>query len=577
MSGPLVTVVVPTRNRAHLLRRLLKALAEQEFPDYEVVAVDDASEDETWALLESWQGERKTPVRVDSQSGSYVARNVGWRAASADLIAFTDDDCIPDTRWLSSLVESLSSRQIVAVQGKTLASPGEITPFTHQIQQTSAGPPYRTANILYRRDELERQGGFRDLPWYADNIFGLHARGAGAIAFAPDAVVHHPPRPREWRSRSAWLDRFRADEVYRRELRQLGEEALPVPGRLLPLLLWVLRPLLKQSLVHARFAVRHPREYAHGMAPMFKEKVAMLSAMREFWRPPSTEAREPLPPLSQDPLISVIVLTKDRPALLEQTLAALAAQSYAPREVIVADNGSGSALSTGEAGASRVIDVPGLSLGAARQAAVDLASGEVVAFTDDDCLPDRQWLCRVVRSFQVNPNWHGVQGRTEAGPGPLGWHTVEVSAPNSLFQTCNIAYRSEAVRRAGGFDTRFEAWFEDTALGARVLSHGPIGWEHAALVVHQAVPARPITVDRWRQILADERLLAKQYASFYRRTRAPFSLASIVLRLLLGSPAKTLIKAAPRAQDDPTGYICLAARLLRERLALLVVLWPTRR
>jgi len=70
-----------------LLRRVLKALAEQEFPDYEVVVVDDVSEDETWALLEGWQGERKIAIRVDSQNGSYAARNVGWRAASADLIA----------------------------------------------------------------------------------------------------------------------------------------------------------------------------------------------------------------------------------------------------------------------------------------------------------------------------------------------------------------------------------------------------------------------------------------------------------------------------------------------------------
>jgi GT2 family glycosyltransferase len=310
---------------------------------------------------------------------------------------------------------------------------------------------------------------------------------------------------------------------------------------------------------------------------MFGEKVEMLRAMRDLRRSSSNAAPEPLPPLSDDPLISVVILTRDRQALLEQTLTALGKQSYALREVIVADNANGGSVPIAQAHAARVVHAPGLSLGAARQAAVDGAVGEIVAFTDDDCLPDRQWLCRIVHSLRDHPDWHGVQGRTEAARGPLGSHAVAVSAPNSLFQTCNMAYRSAAIRRSGGFDTRFEAWFEDTALGARVLSHGPIGWEPEAVVVHQAVPAEPITAERWKRIVADERLLASEYASFYRRTRGPLALVSIVSRTLVGSPVKALIRAAPRAPGDPTGYVRLVSRLGRERMALLAALWQTRR
>jgi glycosyltransferase involved in cell wall biosynthesis len=301
----------------------------------------------------------------------------------------------------------------------------------------------------------------------------------------------------------------------------------------------------------------------------------MLLAMWDFWRTPRPSASEPLPALSVDPLVSVVILTRDRPALLEQALQALERQGYPNREIVVADNGEGSAVEVAQRYAARAIHVPDVSLGAARQEAVGIASGEIVAFTDDDCLPDPEWLARIVRAFRSHADWHGVQGRTEAGPGPLDYHTISVPAPNSLFETCNMAYRAASLLRSGGFDARFRAWFEDTSLAARVLSHGPIGWEPDALVVHQAVPRRPMTVDRWRMILADERLLASQYPSFYRRARAPFPLLSVVLRALIGAPIKTLVRTAPRIMDDPLGYVRLIARLFRDRLALLEALRET--
>ena len=87
----------------------------------------------------------------------------------------------------------------VGVQGVTLHQPGTITPFTHQIEQRRPGAPYRTCNILYRREVLDRLGGFDgSLRWYADNILGLRARQLGGIAFASEAVLAlRTPRPRE--------------------------------------------------------------------------------------------------------------------------------------------------------------------------------------------------------------------------------------------------------------------------------------------------------------------------------------------------------------------------------------------
>jgi GT2 family glycosyltransferase len=195
-----------------------------------------------------------------------------------------------------------------------------------------------------------------------------------------------------------------------------------------------------------------------------------------------------------------------------------------------------------------------------------------VAFTDDDCLPAPDWLERLVAALHADAALRGVQGRTVAEEGPVGSHAVEVSEPNRLYQTCNIAYRREALERVGGFDSAFDGWFEDTALAARVLEDGPIGFAGDALVTHVAVPRRPLDREAWRRVIADERRLAERYPRFYHRTRAPAPVLGIVARWLLGSPVKTALRQRPRRPGEIWPYLRLLGALLRERWDLVRVL-----
>ncbi|MEA2352273.1 MAG: mycofactocin glycosyltransferase, partial [Thermoleophilaceae bacterium] len=91
--------MVPTRDRAERLPVLLEALAAQTLARdrYEVVAVDDGSADDTPRVLAAADVDRV--VRHERSRGPAAARNSGWRAASAPLVAFTDDDCRPEPGW----------------------------------------------------------------------------------------------------------------------------------------------------------------------------------------------------------------------------------------------------------------------------------------------------------------------------------------------------------------------------------------------------------------------------------------------------------------------------------------------
>ncbi len=208
---PRVSVVVPTYKRLELLTRCLDALLEQDFApeDYEVIIVDDANCAETKRLV-ALQAEKARhcgqtllyiPVTSPCSPGPAAARNVGWRAARAEWIAFTDDDCIPCREWLKAGVAAMADG-VAGVSGRLLV-PVEGVPTDYEYNASRLGEnDFVTANCFYRRDALQAVGGFDErftCAWREDSdlAFTLKAQGA-VLVHAPDALVVHPVRPAPW-------------------------------------------------------------------------------------------------------------------------------------------------------------------------------------------------------------------------------------------------------------------------------------------------------------------------------------------------------------------------------------------
>jgi len=89
---PLVSVVIPTYNRASLLERALRSVFNQTYNNLEIIVVDDASSDETSDVVKTIHDERVRYLRHDTNRGGSAARNTGIRAACGEYIAFLDDD-----------------------------------------------------------------------------------------------------------------------------------------------------------------------------------------------------------------------------------------------------------------------------------------------------------------------------------------------------------------------------------------------------------------------------------------------------------------------------------------------------
>ena len=196
MAPPAVSVVIPTHRRETRLAFALESLAAPTLAAerFEVIVV--RSEDEPGA-------DRAIPpegVQVreitSTRAGTGIQRNLGWRAARAPIVAFTDDDCRAAPQWLERLIEALDDERWI-VQGRTEPDPDErhlLHGIARSIRNEHASGWYETCNIAYARSALDRLGGFDESIEFLgeDADLGARATRAGAtLRFADDALVWH--------------------------------------------------------------------------------------------------------------------------------------------------------------------------------------------------------------------------------------------------------------------------------------------------------------------------------------------------------------------------------------------------
>src|SRR5260370_14381025 len=195
------SVVVPSYRRAELLPRLVAALEAQTVTSnqIEVIIVDNGSHDGTGEVLAELADQsrlRLRPLSVDVNRGPAGARNLGWRSAVAPIVAFIDDDCVPDPRWIETGLRLLGAdRHIGIVQGRTVQRRDPaITAWTVYRQVRELSGLWEGCNLFVRRAALEESGGFDEsIGWYGeDTALGWSVLEAGwEGAFEDDALVMH--------------------------------------------------------------------------------------------------------------------------------------------------------------------------------------------------------------------------------------------------------------------------------------------------------------------------------------------------------------------------------------------------
>ena len=215
MSDPRCTIVIPVRDRAGLTRRCLEAiLGDPPQVSFEIVVVDDASTDETPALLES-QPDTVRSLRREQSGGFAVACNDGAAAARGELLVFLNNDTDPRPGWLDALADHADAHPAAAAIGAKLLFPDETVqhagvvicqdgrprhlyagfPADHPaVTKSRAFQAVTAACMLVRRAAFEQAGGFD--PAFRNSLedvdLCLRLRESGAeVHYCAASVVTH--------------------------------------------------------------------------------------------------------------------------------------------------------------------------------------------------------------------------------------------------------------------------------------------------------------------------------------------------------------------------------------------------
>src|SRR5579872_6539954 len=287
---PLISVIVPTRNRSALLARLLESLGRLEYASWEALVIDDGSTDGTSEVVRGFL-DRGLPLGYLYQAWSKMgaARNRGLLHARGEIVAFTDDDCVVDPGGLSAIARTFERHpEALGVQGKTITDRAAMTPFTRQVDQPEGGPPYRTCNIAYRTSIVRELDGFDpQLIRGEDAVMGMRVLERGPIVFAPDAVVCHPPRPKEWADRRAWRTLLESELHFKRTYPQYMAARSPTLSLQKAehvLSRWLVLPVRRYWRWHYAYLRREPLEYLRYVPLIIREKLALFSLLPFFLR-----------------------------------------------------------------------------------------------------------------------------------------------------------------------------------------------------------------------------------------------------------------------------------------------------
>lgn len=211
MSNIKISVIVPTYNRLQLLKNQVNALMSQSIPSeqYEVLVVNDGSEDGTKTYLDQVGGfYGNLHVFHHQNGGPAKARNTALKAARGKIIAFTDDDCIVDRDWLTT-VQLQWNDSIIGMQGATYTDREKVTPLTHQIENETGHNSVPTCNAAYLKSALICINGFDESfpsPHNEDADVSWRIQQMGTVMFCPQMRVYHPPRKDSFRKVSRRME-----------------------------------------------------------------------------------------------------------------------------------------------------------------------------------------------------------------------------------------------------------------------------------------------------------------------------------------------------------------------------------
>jgi len=207
IQWPSISVIVCTYNGSKSIKDTLESLTKLEYPNYEVIIVNDGSNDKTEEIAKEYCNKYGFSLITTENRGLSNARNTGLDSATGEIIAYLDDDACPDPNWLNYLALSFLKTNHAGIGGPNIAPEGDgiiadcvsHVPGnpSHVLISDEKAEHLPGCNMAFRKDSLKAVGGFDPQFWIAgddvDICWRLQQRG-WTLGFSPSAVVWHHRR-----------------------------------------------------------------------------------------------------------------------------------------------------------------------------------------------------------------------------------------------------------------------------------------------------------------------------------------------------------------------------------------------
>lgn len=190
-----ISVIIPSYERPVHLSKLLSRLSQSTFRKFEVIVVDQSARP---ISLKRFNNKLNIKYHRVNFRGAALARNYGATLAEGTILAFTDDDCIPDEKWLDHAYSCFKKNKLVGLEGRIYPEKHKSNPQKFRIVSNIGreGIAFMTANLFVLRKCFWQIGGFdegfNEPHFREDTDFGWRLQRIGMVMFSDNVKVLHP-------------------------------------------------------------------------------------------------------------------------------------------------------------------------------------------------------------------------------------------------------------------------------------------------------------------------------------------------------------------------------------------------
>lgn len=185
-----ISILICVRNGEKYIGNCLRSILDQAFQEFEIIIIDDYSNDRTKEVIENFRDKRIKYFRNEKWLGITKSRNRSIKFAKGAYLFFTDSDCVVSRDWIEQGLKYFQDSDCAGVEGLSIYVSADYTPTLSDHTYPMGQGKFMTGNIAYKRSSVKNVGGFDEkYTYFEDRDLALRILKSEKIEFNPNMNV----------------------------------------------------------------------------------------------------------------------------------------------------------------------------------------------------------------------------------------------------------------------------------------------------------------------------------------------------------------------------------------------------